>query len=316
LRTLGMVALKRYQIRVKSMRFINHGENTTFCVTAATGQRYLLRIHRHGYHSALAIQQELRWLTSLAKSSLLQVPVPVPSKAQRLVECVAAAGVGQPRFCCLFRWVEGRFIHKSLRPEHLFKLGQTVAKLQKSSQHLASHHRRYWGAEGLLGRRPKFGAIDHLQGASAKQLAVLTRVRREILGRLKRLERTHPEKMGLVHADFHFGNLLLINGEVGVIDFDDCGFGFYAYDLAVPVIAAEWILGKTRRAELAEYRAALVAGYSSLASWTPSDDHLLDDLILTRRLVMLGWLNTRSDNPRLKTRLKRAIAGVVRYAKM
>ena len=312
LRALGLAALERYDLRFKSVRFINHGENTTFCVTAVTGQKYLLRIHRHGYHSEEAILQELRWLTSLAQDRRLQVPSPLRSKAGRFVERLSSRGVGQARFCCLFRWVEGRFIDKSLRPGHMFELGKTVAVLQKSARHLASQHRRYWGAEGLLGRRPKFGATDNLQGATPQQLATLAGARQKILARLKRVERAHPEKMGLIHADLHFGNLLLVKDEIGVIDFDDCGYGFYAYDLAVPILAAEWVLGETRRAELAAYRSALVAGYSALAPWTPRDDGLLDDLILTRRLVMLGWLNTRSDNPRLKARLKRATAVVVR----
>jgi Ser/Thr protein kinase RdoA (MazF antagonist) len=37
---------------------------------------------------------------------------------------------------------------------------------------------------------------------------------------------------GLIHADLHRDNILLHHGEIGVIDFDDCGWGYYLFDLA------------------------------------------------------------------------------------
>jgi len=37
---------------------------------------------------------------------------------------------------------------------------------------------------------------------------------------------------GLIHADLHLGNALFWSDEVRVIDFDDCGFGYWLYDIA------------------------------------------------------------------------------------
>jgi Ser/Thr protein kinase RdoA (MazF antagonist) len=37
---------------------------------------------------------------------------------------------------------------------------------------------------------------------------------------------------GLIHGDFTFDNLLFFRRDVRVIDFDDCGFGYFLYDLA------------------------------------------------------------------------------------
>jgi len=38
---------------------------------------------------------------------------------------------------------------------------------------------------------------------------------------------------GLIHGDLHHENFLFHRGEARAIDFDDCGWGFHLYDLAV-----------------------------------------------------------------------------------
>ncbi len=42
-----------------------------------------------------------------------------------------------------------------------------------------------------------------------------------------------PDTFGLIHADLHQENYLFHGGMARAIDFDDCGWGFYLYDLAV-----------------------------------------------------------------------------------
>ena len=43
---------------------------------------------------------------------------------------------------------------------------------------------------------------------------------------------------GLIHADLHHGNLLLHDDSLTAIDFDDCAYGSYAFDLAMPIYYA------------------------------------------------------------------------------
>jgi Ser/Thr protein kinase RdoA (MazF antagonist) len=44
-----------------------------------------------------------------------------------------------------------------------------------------------------------------------------------------------PGAFGLIHADLHHRNLLFGREGIGAIDFDDCGYGHWLYDLAVPL---------------------------------------------------------------------------------
>jgi len=46
------------------------------------------------------------------------------------------------------------------------------------------------------------------------------------------------DSVGLIHADLHLDNALFWHDEVRVIDFDDCGFGYWLYDIAVALPAA------------------------------------------------------------------------------
>ena len=117
--------------------------------------------------------------------------------------------------------------------------------------------------------------------------------------------------MGLVHADLHFNNALQNKNGLGAIDFDDSGFGFYAYDLVIPILSMENILGEKRKAERPKFRQALLSGYKSVRTWDEEDEKILDVLIGARRLLMLGWLNSRADNPRLHKYFQEQLKKVV-----
>jgi Ser/Thr protein kinase RdoA (MazF antagonist) len=68
-----------------------------------------------------------------------------------------------------------------------------------------------------------------------------------------------PRAFGLIHADLCLGeesNVLFHKGQARPIDFDDCGYGHWIYDLAVPL--AHW----QTAAQWATYRQALLGGYA------------------------------------------------------
>ena len=151
-----------------------------------------------------------------------------------------------------------------------------------------------------MGTNPKFGSVERLPEVSPPDQKVISRGRRSTYGRLKRFEAAFPDKQGLIHADLHFGNILLSEGGMAAIDFDDCGLGFLAYDLAVPLMSVEARLSKKPRREFLSFRTALIEGYVGESTWDDDDEKILDSLMDARQLAMLGWLNSRSDNPILR----------------
>jgi Ser/Thr protein kinase RdoA (MazF antagonist) len=312
LRALAQEALRLYVHRVEACRFLAHGENTTFQITADQGRRLLLRIHRNDYHSRAGIAEELCWLEELAEDPAFIVPRPIKSRQGRLVERVETSLVGEARHCSLLEWIEGRFINKSLNLSHMKSVGGLVGRLHRASRHRPVVERPRWDAEGLVGQNPIVGSVEDLPRISPADQRIISDARAMTFRKLKRFEARFPNKQGLIHADLHFGNLLLSQGRIAAIDFDDCGMGFHTYDLVVPLRSAEYVLGKRRGRELPRFKEALLEGYSRECGWDKYDDEILSHMTIARGLALLGWFNSRSDNPGLRKHFKAVAARVVK----
>jgi len=312
LRRLAETALARYDLKKPEIHFINHGENTTFRIETKGGNRFLLRVHRDKYHSEAAIKEELAWLKRLGAAGRTLVPVPIKSRNGRLLESVESSGLEGPRYCDLLQWVDGRFIEKSVSTKHLFDLGRLMAKLHQSTDGTKVLHRRYWDASGLVGPKPKFGSIERICELNKNQQKILSEGRMAVFTRLKKFQSRFPDRMGLIHADLHFGNFVVGKEGLGAIDFDDCGFGFHAYDLVIPLTQIAHLCKDSPKKKFLHFVESIQNGYASLGHWDHHDEAILPVLFAARRLTMVGWLNSRSDNPRLKKLVpgsaKRAIA--------
>lgn len=310
LRRVAELALSRYALRSPRLYFVCHGENTTFRVEDSRGARFVLRIHRAGYHSKAGHLEELRWLAALAKQGV-RAPVPVRSRTGALLETVTDSSTNLERHCSLLHFIDGRFIGIRTGLPYYSALGDYVGRLHRASRTRRFEVRRYWDADGLLGRNSTLGSVRQVPGASDAELATLLRANRRCLARLRRYQRAFPERLGAIHADLHQWNFLVTKEGVAAIDFDDCGHGFRAYDLAVPLMifgrSKKPVPGPVKRA----MREALVEGYQRHMPWDEHDDALLDELVLTRELAMLGWLASRSDHPRLRAALPKALGRVV-----
>ncbi len=313
LRALAELVLAQYPIQVKSIRFINHGENTTFRIDSKDQQTYLLRIHRSDYHTKSAIHEEMSWLTDLSKKGI-KVPRPVFSKSKSLVETIEKPDVGL-RHCTVFKWIHGSLIRGSVTPKQMYKLGTLLADLQNNPPKMKSKHRQYWTAEGLIGPNPKFGSIDNLKQLSKSQQNLVTTTRKSTFKKLKQYQNQFPNRLGLIHADLHFGNIISYKKILGAIDFDDCGFGFFVYDLVIPIISLQNSFKKNKQYLIPKYKEALIEGYKSKRSWDQFDEEIFPHLMTARKLMMLGWLNSRSDNPKLKSYMKKAVKNVLIYLK-
>lgn len=307
LRKLAVATLKRYSLGKTKLTFINHGENTTFRVDTARKGSFLLRIHRHGYHTKEALMEELAFLRHLGRSGL-SVPVPVSTRSGRSLVHISGEAIPEGRYCDLLRWVDGRFIDESVSEKHMFALGEYMGRLRKHALSRKVIHRRYWSAEGLVGPQGKFGSLDHLPGITPALQRKLTQGRRLVFRKLLEFERRFPERQGLIHADMHFGNhLALKGGGISAIDFDDCGFGFHAYELVPPLTHLEHMATGRRFERL---KAFLIEGYASAASWDEHDQKILPYLFMARKLLMIGWMNSRSDIPRFRRMVPKSAARV------
>lgn len=266
LRALARSALADYGYDSARLTYIAHAANTTFRVdvpesafsgkddfpgAASTGQggkgpyaknRFLLRIHRPGYQTFDSIASELMWLSALSREEELPVPEPVATIHGTWLTTVTVPGVPEPRHCSLLRWMEGRFLRQRPRPRHVEAVGKFMARLHQHAAHWRPPPRfvrRHWDWDGLFGDQAGFslpaGRIWKLLPRTCHDLfAELADQAKQVMTDLG----TETQAYGLIHADLNFYNTLFSAGEARVFDFDDCGFGYWLYDIAVTL--SDW----------------------------------------------------------------------------
>ena len=315
LRKLAQEVVKCYALNIKEIRYIHNGENATFQLRDNRNQKYLLRIHRYGYHSTAAIEEELRWLNAISDAS--DIPVPRPLKAKNGLQYVVVKhpAMSYPRHCAVFRWVEGQFLWKRTNEKYMTKLGELIAQLQKIGKKQEIQHRKYWSVEGLIGQKSKFGDLKKVKGIPNKQHQQLLIARDCLLKTMSQYEVQNPDKFGLMHADLHFGNFVVRRGNFGAIDFDDCGTGMYAYDLAISMQALEFLVFYEKRRDFDSLRNALLSGYSQVMPLTEEDIEKVVAFGAVRQLTMLSWLQSRSDIAAFRKRIPKKASKALKYIK-
>jgi Ser/Thr protein kinase RdoA (MazF antagonist) len=285
LRQIAQRALPYWNLRDPQMRFLQHGENTTYRIeepgdrAGAPGQ-YLLRVHRTGYQNSRRVASEIAWLAALCCDADLPVPEPVPAREKAWIVEVAPPDGSPARLCTLLRWMNGRFVREKPRPVHFYRIGILTARLHDHAGQWKpprGFERRRWDADRLFGDGGGFGVparkVWSLLPATAqgpfRRVADRTRRAMQRMG-------TASDAWGLIHADLHLRNVLFAGDEARAIDFDDCGPGPWTYDFAA-TLAGSW-----DRSDWPELRRALLEGYASVR---PLPDLTYLDLMMTARLV-------------------------------
>jgi Ser/Thr protein kinase RdoA (MazF antagonist) len=200
--------------------------------------------------------------------------------------------------------VDGRFVvgfapipGQELRPgddlaRWFAPLGEVTARLHLHARSWTlppGFTRKRWDAETILGPRPHWGDWRQAPGLDRSGAEVLERATRDLARRMQAYG-TGPEVFGLIHADLRLANLMVDGGGLWAIDFDDCGFGWWLYDLAA---ALSFIETDPRLPDLI---ARWCEGYARYADLTSEDRAMIPAMILLRRVLLTAWLASRADS--------------------
>ena len=210
----------------------------------------------------------------------------------------ASPDVPEPHVCSVLRWMAGRVHSAAPRPVHLHRLGSVMARLHNHAGQWrvpAGFVRIRWDWETFFGDTMVYGGInaadawDLLPDDLRRRFARVASGMRDVMTHLGE----GADNFGLIHADLHLDNALFWRGEVRVIDFDDCGFGYWLYDIAV----ALWEL--RYRNDYEQFRSALIDGYTRHRPLPPGGLAHLDDFIATREVAFGLWFrrSTPSSAP-------------------
>ena len=314
LRILAVDVLKHYPIKIKAINFIKYTANTIFRVIDTQNKSYILRIHPAVYHSEEAILEEINWLRHIRKTTDLLVPIPICTNDNQYVIKLKHPTISTARYCDMFEWLPGKRRWKSVDKKYAYNLGSIVAQLQKNGQEMTIKHRHYWSADGLVGTdNAKFYNVENLSDVTAKEQEIITEARRCAYRTLKQYEDSHKDKTGLIHGDMQPNNILVHKNQYAIIDFDDCGVGLYGDDLATALFAFEYIAEGEKTKNFFELKDTLFRGYAEHMPLTQEDINLSPYFLLARKLITIGWLELRRDNPSLRSYFRVAVVRAIHF---
>ena len=150
-------------------------------------------------------------------------------------------------------------------------------------------NRHHWTPDTILDDGQHWGAWQNGVDVEGEVLALLTRLDQVVR---KRLEKLPIEKngYGLIHADLRLANTLVTGNHTAIIDFDDCGFGWYMYELAGAISFLE------ERPEAGDLIASWLDGYKKINPISSVIEAEIPTLIMLRRLQLIGWVGYQQQH--------------------
>jgi Ser/Thr protein kinase RdoA (MazF antagonist) len=285
-------ALSHYDLpRNASVQLVCLSENETYKVEAPSGQRWALRIERPGYQSRNTLASEIAWLVALRQDGVVATPVPVTGLNGAWVQTVRIEGA-EPRSVVLFAWEKGTQPTIDMDLRQCFRsLGEIAAKMHDHSSRWtrpAGFERFTWDFETTLGNVARWGRWRDGLGMDATRIELFGRTAQLISSRLARYG-TGPDRFGLVHGDLRLANLLLHDGELKVVDFDDCGFSWYMYDVAAVVSFYEHLPAVPGLIQ------HLLDGYRTVRAVSQAEEQEIPTFLMLRRLLLVAWVGSHSE---------------------
>lgn len=272
-----------------TITMLNVSENGTFAVDDPVAGRSVLRVHRTNYHSEQAIRSELAWIEAIRGDGVLNTPAFLPARDGSPV--VTARVGSEERFVVRFDWVDGVHPEEDRLVRDFVQLGAITARLHEHARHWprSQDFRRFvWNFDTAFGNQPLWGRWQDGLGVGAEETEVLGRLE-QVLERRLAAYGNGNDRFGLIHADMRLANLLVKGEEVTVIDFDDCGFSWYLYDLGS---ALSFIEHEPYVPDLID---SWVSGYRTVAALSAEEEAEIPTFVMFRRLLLTAWVGSHAE---------------------
>ncbi len=267
-------------------------ENMT-CLLTDGNNKYILQVNRLGYRTDTQLEGEFAWLRELNEEPGLKT-ARVYSGNNGSARQTFVSTHGTRYNYSLQEFLPGkklRDLDGSLIIKQIALVGETAAKLHLQSIRRAENSPSLdtlrWDIDDIVSPTARWGYYKDYPGLTAEQCSVLEKTETVIRTELGKYGKK-ADRYGLIHADIHANNILINDGEPAVIDFDDCGYGWYLYDLGSAV--SKFSYG------LHEMLQSLVEGYEKYRRLTEADKQIIPTMVMLRRLARLGWLASHSEN--------------------
>lgn len=278
---------------------LKYSENIIYKVEFSKSSPVVFRIHRPGYHDIEELEGEIRWMDEIHKDTQVRLPVVYRGRDGGFLQKMRTSG-GETVYCSVISFLYGSPLGE-LKGEALLdgleKLGEITARLhiQSINRDKSVKIKRFcWDINNLFGDNGDgiWGSWRDYEGITGHDYRILEKCTENIKKELNHYGRSN-DRYGLIHADLHFYNVISYEGNDQIIDFDDCGYGFYMYDMGCALV--------TYSKNLCELEEAWIRGYEKVRRLSDEDKRLIPMFVLIRRITRLAWLSGHADSDTAKT---------------
>ncbi len=288
-------------------------ENRSYLVRRQPGTVCaVLRMSRPSYHTEEELDAELRWMDRLRRDTSLILREPIAGADGKRIHTVRGeAGVAYHG--TVFSYLDGTPLERLPMEEQAAwfeRVGEITAQLHRHVRGWSGSRglqRFRWDCESMLGRDAIWGDWRRTPTLSQGGRILLERANEAICGRLAAYGMT-GENYGLIHSDLRGANLLTDGTALKIIDFDDCGYGWYMQDLSGSLSFVE------TNPLLPELIGRWLAGYRRIVPLGRQDIEMIPTFIMMRRLQLTAWVTTRSGSDAVRGMAGGFAAGTVELA--
>lgn len=270
--------------------FWSRGVNDTYRVEGSRRRAYL-RIYRHRWRTRAEIQGELDLLLFLNKRGA-GVSVPLRKRDGSFIDEVAAPE-GR-RYAVLFSAAEGASPVMDARGCRDF--GRLAGALHALCDAIPVRFRRFRMDLDHLVHRP-LGHIAAFIDDRPRDVAFLKRVAADLSGAIASLLPAGAPGFGLCHGDLYAGNLLRDGaGRLTLLDFDCCGYGWRAYDLADFLWSRSWKFTRAAKAQRDRQWNTFLEGYGAVRRLSAAELQAVYAFVPLRHIWLMGLhIGLRAD---------------------
>lgn len=273
-------------------RLINVSENATFLVEAPDGFKSILRIHRENYHTRNAIMCEHAWSKALNEEGGVRTPEILKGRDGSTIQTRSVKGLSGERHMVMFEFVDGHAPdQESALVAPFEELGEIAARTHNHSvswRRPENFERLVWDLDTVFGSNATWGNWRDAPNVTEGIREILERLQSVVVSRVENFGQG-PGRFGLIHADMRLANLIISDGSTRLIDFDDCGFGWFMYDFAAGISFME------DHPQVPVLKEAWVRGYRKFRELNDDDEREIDTFVMMRRMALLAWIGSHIE---------------------
>jgi Ser/Thr protein kinase RdoA (MazF antagonist) len=285
--------------------FCSYSVNHNYVVTM-DNKKMFCRVYRPDKETIHTIKAEHELLFYLAEQGC-NVAVPLGFGDGTTVKILTLEK--QEFYYSLFKYIEGKIVPRDEWDlDFVNKWGRTLGELHGYCKLLSNTVQRPQWTQQQWSSSMRFFDDHILKKEDQKILKTELEQIRLFLGSFP----SGNEYFGLVHYDFHPGNLISTEKGLSIIDFDDSCYHWYAWDFAMPLhrIGAGHMSDKNQ-----DLKKEFIKGYKTQTDLPVAVEKSLKSFERIRHFYMLSWLFGRKDEQKWMNIYPRYLKRHIEYLK-